>query len=351
MNTSVEIEQPNPSVAKDKSDMLLRVSVGIIVFILLLFAVPNILPEYWMRAVLMPILILGLAGLGLNVLFGYAGQASLGAAAFMAVGAFAAYSFMLRMPWVPIPIAFLLSGIVAGLTGIIVGLPSLRIKGFYLIAPTLTAQFMVIWIFTNFAWFYNYNPSLTISAPNWMMFGTDFGTPIGRYSIVVIATSVVTLVTYLMVHSQVGRNWMAVRDMDTAAAVIGVPIARTKLTAFFVSSFICGIAGVLWAFSYVGSIDAGGFNLDKSFQLFFVIIIGGLGSVFGSYIGAAFIIFMPIVLEILVKLLALDGLINQSFLSNMQKVIFGMVIIYLLIRQPEGAMKFVSGLRARFQKQ
>tara|TARA_B100001057_G_scaffold234266_1_gene234597 strand:+ start:555 stop:1652 length:1098 start_codon:yes stop_codon:yes gene_type:complete len=311
-------------------------------FFVLFYFVPFHTSEYWMRAIIMPTLILGLAGLGLNLLFGYAGQASLGTAAFMAVGAFAAYNLMYRVDWLPLPIAYIVAGVISGLTGLIFGLPSLRIKGFYLIASTLTAQFFAIWFFTNFGWFYNYNPALTISAPSWDIFGFDFSGPRGRYWIVVSTTALLTLFSIYIVNSQTGRNWKAIRDLDTAASVVGVPILRTKLSVFFVSSFICGIAGILWGFAYLGAIDATGFSLDKSFQLLFIIIIGGLGSISGSYIGSAIIVLTPILLNILTKNTGLDQLLDQAFLSNMQKVLFGVLIIFLLIRQPEGVLSIIK---------
>lgn len=320
----------------------LKFGIPLLIFFVLFYFVPFHTSEYWMRAIIMPTLILGLAGLGLNLLFGYAGQASLGTAAFMAVGAFAAYNLMYRVDWLPLPVAYIVAGVIAGLTGLIFGLPSLRIKGFYLIAPTLTAQFFAIWFFTNFGWFYNYNPALTISAPSWDIFGFDFSGPRGRYWIVVFTTALLTLFSFYIVNSQTGRNWKAIRDLDTAAAVVGVPVLRTKLSVFFVSSFICGIAGILWGFAYLGAIDATGFSLDKSFQLLFIIIIGGLGSIFGSYIGSAIIVLTPILLNIITKNTGLDQLFDQAFLSNMQKVLFGVLIIFLLIRQPEGVLSLIN---------
>lgn len=347
MNTLTDTTKKSQTRGSAHSVNWARSGLLAIVLIALFYVIPVYSTDYWMRAILMPTLILGLAGLGLNLLFGYAGQASLGTAAFMAVGAFAAYNIMLRASWVPLPLAYLSAGVIAGLAGVVFGLPSLRIKGFYLIASTLLAQFLTIWIFTNFGWFYNNNPALTISASNWSVFGYDLSSPTGRYLIVVFTVTVLTWFSYNIVHSQVGRNWMAVRDMDTAAAVIGVPIARTKLTAFFVSSFVCGIAGILWGFAYLGSIDATGFSLDKSFQLLFIAIIGGLGSIFGSYVGAALIVLTPIVLNILTKNIGLDAYVDQAFLSNMQKVLFGSLIIYLLIRQPDGVMKIITQRFAR----
>ena len=320
----------------------IKIGFSLFIIFVLFYVVPFHTSEYWMRAIIMPTLILGLAGLGLNLLFGYAGQASLGTAAFMAVGAFAAYNLMYRIDWLPLPIAYIVAGLLSGLIGLIFGLPSLRIKGFYLIASTLTAQFFAIWFFTNFGWFYNYNPALTISAPSWDVLGFDFSSPRGRYWIVVFTATALTLFSVSIVNSQTGRNWKAIRDLDTAAAVVGVPVLRAKLSVFFVSSFICGIAGILWGFAYLGAIDATGFSLDKSFQLLFIIIIGGLGSISGSYIGSAIIVLTPILLSILTKNTGLDQIMDQAFLSNMQKVLFGILIIFLLIRQPEGVLSILN---------
>ncbi|MEY4582510.1 MAG: hypothetical protein RL701_7213, partial [Pseudomonadota bacterium] len=222
---------------------------------------PFVGSDYLYNAVLVPGLVLSLAGLGLNLLTGYAGQLSLGSAAFMAVGAFAAYNFLLRIPGMPLLAATALGGLTAAAVGVAFGLPSLRIKGFYLIVSTLAAQFFVQWVLTKFSWFSNDNPSGVISAPRLIVLGHDFGTPVGRYLLTLGVVTVLTLAAYNIVHSQTGRRFMAVRDMDTAAAVLGIPILRTKLLAFAVSSFYVGVAGVLWAFAYLGTVEPHGFDL------------------------------------------------------------------------------------------
>lgn len=297
--------------------------------------VPLVASEYWFNAVLTPFLVLALAGLGLNLLTGCTGQLSLGSAAFMAVGAFAAYNFTLRVPGLPLLASFALGGLTAAAFGILFGLPSLRIKGFYLIVSTLAAQFFVPWVLTRFGWFSNYNPSGVISAPKLEILGQSFDSPSGRY---LLALGIVTALTWFalnLVRSSTGRNWMAVRDMDTAAAVIGVPLFQAKLLAFAVSSFYCGIAGVLWAFAYVGTVEPHGLDLNRSFQVLFIVIIGGLGSVLGSFLGAAFMVLFPILLANTTSTL-LPGLVDASNQQNLEKIIFGSLIVLVLIKEPEG---------------
>ncbi|MCW5624257.1 MAG: branched-chain amino acid ABC transporter permease, partial [Burkholderiales bacterium] len=273
-----------------------RLSLGL----LLAFAfvvVPFIGNEYWFNAILIPLLVFSLAALGLNILTGYTGQLSLGSAAFMAVGAYAAYNFALRIPGLPLPLSFLLGGLVSAAVGVLFGLPSLRIKGFYLIVSTLAAQFFIQWVLVKFGWFSNFTPSGVISAPKLEILGRDFSSPAGRYLLTLGIVSLLTWFAANLVRSATGRNWMAVRDMDTAATVIGIPIFRAKLLAFAVSSFYLGIAGMLWAFAYLGTVEPHGLDLNRSFQILFIIIIGGMGSIIGNFFGAAFIVLFPILLS------------------------------------------------------
>lgn len=309
-------------------------------------AVPFLGNDYWFSAILIPFLVLSLAGLGLNLLTGYAGQLSLGSAAFMAVGAFAAYNFELRVPGLPLLVSLVLGGVVAGLVALLFGLPSLRIKGFYLIVSTLAAQFFVQWALTKFSWFSNDNASGVISAPRLEILGVDFASPAGRY---LLTLGVVVALFWLgqnLVRSELGRNWMAVRDMDTAAAVIGIPLAKTKLLAFAISGFFLGVAGSLWAFTYLGTVEPHGFDLNRSFQVLFIIIIGGLGSILGNFLGAAFIVLFPLLLSNLAGLLP-AGLIDVGQLENLQKMVFGALIIAFLIKEPEGLARLWQGLRER----
>src|SRR5215471_1843948 len=297
--------------------------------------VPMIGNDYWFGAILIPFLILSLAALGLNILTGYAGQLSLGSAAFMAVGAFAGFNLMLRIPGLPVLVAFVGAGLVAAGVGLLFGLPSLRIKGFYLAVTTLAAQFVIEWVLTKFAWFSNYNPSGVISAQKMVILGIHVDKPVGRYLLTLGVVSVLALVAKNLVPGSIGRSWMAVRDMDVAAEVIGIPMLRTKLSAFAVSSFYCGIAGALWAFAYLGSVEPQAFDLTRSFQILFMIIIGGMGSVLGSFLGAAFIVLLPIFLNVTAHSLFSGG-VSQSLASNLELMTFGALIIFFLAVEPHG---------------
>ncbi len=308
--------------------------------------IPAIGNDYWFSAILIPFLVLGLAGLGLNLLTGYAGQLSLGSSAFMSVGAFGAYNALVRLPGLPLPIGLAVGGVAAALVGVFFGLPSLRIKGFYLIVSTLAAQFFVEWAFTKFGWFSNYNASGVISAPPLLLFGHDFGDPRGRYLLTLSVVVVLTVLVRNVVRGDAGRSWMAVRDMDTAAAVVGIPILRTKLSAFAASSFICGVAGALWAFTYLGTVEPHGFDLDRSFQILFIIIIGGLGSVAGSFLGSAFIVLVPILMDIIGRAVV-GGSVDASRLENIQKIVFGGLIIVFLLKEPQGLARLFQTSRRR----
>lgn len=311
------------------------------VALLLAFAfliVPLIANEYWLSAILIPLLIFALATLGLNLLTGYAGQLSLGTAAFMAVGAFAAYNFVLRVPGIPLLVAFAAAGVCAALVGIVFGLPSLRIKGFYLAVATLAAQFFVVWALTKFGWFSNYSSSGVINAQKMTILGHSFDSPLAKYMLVLSIVALLALAAKNMVRSSVGRAWMAVRDMDVAAEVIGIRILHTKLLAFAVSSFYCGVAGALYAFAYLGTVEPEGFNLDLSFRVLFMVIIGGAGSVLGSFLGAGFIVLLPIFLDTMAHPieLALGMTLPPGLMSNLELIVFGSLIIFFLIVEPNG---------------
>jgi len=277
-------------------------------------------------------LIFSLAALGLNLLTGYAGQLSLGSAAFMAVGAFASYNFMLRVPGIPLLLAFALGGLCAAGLGIIFGLPSLRVRGFYLAASTLATQFFVVWALTKVQWFTNYSSSGVITAQKLEILGFAFDTPMTKYLLVLGIVAVLALLAKNLVRSNIGRCWMAVRDMDVAAEVIGIRLMHTKLLAFAVSSFYCGVAGALYAYAYLGTVEPEAYNLDLSFRILFMVIIGGLGSIMGSFLGAAFIVLLPTVLNMLAHALG----ISTAVASNLELMVFGALIIFFLIVEPHG---------------
>ncbi len=296
--------------------------------------VPLTASSYLFSAILIPFLILSLAALGLNILTGYAGQVSLGTAAFMAVGAFASYNFVLRVPGIPLLLAFACGGLSAAAVGILFGLPSLRIRGFYLAVATLAAQFFIVWCLTKIGWLTNYSASGVITAQPLVILGYAFDTPPAKYLFVLAIVSLMALAAKNMVRSNTGRKWMAVRDMDVAAEVIGIRLISAKLLAFAVSSFYCGVAGALYAYAYLGTVEPEGFNLDLSFRILFMVIIGGLGSILGSFLGAAFIVLTPILLNILVHTFAES--LPSTFTSNMEPMVFGGMIIFFLIVEPHG---------------
>jgi branched-chain amino acid transport system permease protein len=312
--------------------------IGIALLLVLAFVVvPLVANQYWFSAILIPFLIFSLATLGLNILTGYAGQLSLGSAAFMAVGAFGAYNLILRMNMPIIP-AFLLGGLSAAGVGILFGLPSLRIKGFYLAVATLAAQFFVVWALTKFGWFSNYSSSGVITAQDMEILGFAIDTPMSKYLLTLTFVSILALMAKNMVRSNTGRSWMAVRDMDVAAEVIGIPLMKTKLLAFAISSFYCGVAGALAAYCYLGTVEPDYFTLDLSFKILFMVIVGGVGSILGSFFGAAFITLLPIFLNIVLHpLFGLFGIdISTAIVSNMELMIFGGLIIFFLAVEPHG---------------
>ena len=326
--TSYTADQRIFPIRQDRIGMALILAAAFVVL-------PIIGNDYWFGAILIPFLILSLAALGLNILTGYAGQLSLGSAAFMAVGAFAAFNLMLRVPGMPLLAAFALAGLVAAAVGLVFGLPSLRIKGFYLAVTTLAAQFFIEWALTKFGWFSNHNPSGVISAQKMVILGYRFETPVRRYLLTLGLVAVLALAAKNMVRSRVGRAWMAVRDMDVAAEVIGIPMLRTKLLAFAVSSFYCGVAGALWAFAYLGTVEPQAFDLTRSFQILFMIIIGGVGSVLGAFLGAAFIVLLPIFLNVTTHAL-LPARMSGTLSSNLELIVFGALIIFFLAVEPHG---------------
>jgi branched-chain amino acid transport system permease protein len=301
--------------------------------------IPAVGSEYWLLTIMIPFLVYALAALGLNLLTGYAGQVSLGTGGFMAAGAFATYKLTTSFPGINIVVILILAGLITALIGVLFGFPSLRIKGFYLAVATLAAQFFLIWMFNKFPWFYNYSASGVISAPPRAVFGHLYVTgaeadPRAKYLFVLTVVVVLALVAKNLVRGRIGRAWMAIRDMDIAAEIIGIDPLRTKLLAFAVSSFYCGIAGAMWAFIYTGAVEAGAFEIDRSFQILFMIIIGGLGSILGAFLGAAFIVLLPILLDSVPRMAGLDLPVN--IVTNLQSMVFGALIIFFLIVEPRG---------------
>ncbi|SES26912.1 branched-chain amino acid transport system permease protein [Rhizobium sp. NFR03] len=309
-------------------------------------AVPLLATNYLFEAILLPFLALSLAGVGLNILTGYAGQVSLGSAAFMAVGAYAAYNLNLRVEGLPLIGSLVLAGLSAAVIGLAFGLPSLRLKGFYLAVSTLAAQFFVQWALTKFSWFSNDSASGVIDAPPLNIGGVALDGPVGRYLFALTVVAVLTFLSHRLVISQTGRNFIAVRDNETAARIIGVPVLKTKLLAFAVSSFIIGIAGVLWAFAYLRTVEPAGFNLDRSFQILFIVIIGGLATIRGAFFGAALIVVFPLVLSRF-GAFVLGDVFDSGVLDMSQRIVLGALIILFLVLEPDGLAALGHRIRRR----
>lgn len=314
-----------------------RIGIGVILAVALV-VLPLFGSEYLLNVVMIPFLVFALAAIGLNILTGYAGLLSLGTAGFMGVGAYACYKLTTSFPGVNIVVWILVSGLFSSLVGVLFGLPSLRIKGFYLAVATLAAQFFLQWCFQRVPWLYNYNVSGAIEVPTRTGFGLALtgpnAAPATRYMVVALVVILLTFVASNLVHGRIGRMWMAVRDMDIAAELIGIRLLRTKLVAFAVSSYYCGVAGALMVFLWYGSAEPDLFSINQSFLILFMVIIGGLGSLIGSYFGAALIYLLPIALRGLLPALGLE--IAPSSVEHMTTILVGALIILFLILEPNG---------------
>ncbi len=325
--TTYRADQAVFPIAQDRIALALLLAIAAVV-------IPLAASEYLFRAILIPFLILSLAALGLNILVGYCGQISLGTGAFMAVGAYAAYNFQVRIEGMPLIASVLLGGVCATVIGVLFGIPSLRIKGLYLAVATLAAQFFVDWAFLRISWFTNNSSSGSVSVAQLHVFGWIVNTPVEKYLLCLGFLIVFAVLAKNLVRGHIGREWMAIRDMDVAAAVIGIRPVYAKLTAFAVSSFIVGVAGALWGFVHLGSWEPAAFSIDRSFQLLFMIIIGGLGSIMGSFFGAAFIVVLPIVLDNLPNWFGIP--VDTALAAHLTSMIFGALIVFFLIVEPHG---------------
>jgi len=329
--TSYQADQALFPIRQDQIGLVLILAIAFI-------AVPLTASEFIIDSVITPILIFSLAAIGLNLLTGYTGLLSLGTGAFMGVGAFACYKLTTFFPGINIIVLIVCSGFVSAAAGIVFGLPSLRIKGFYLAVATLAAQFFLSWCFIRIPWLYNYNISASIEVPTRTMFGIPITGPnasvVTRYLIVL---SIVTAMTWLasnLIRGRIGRTWMAVRDMDIAAELIGIKLYQTKLLAFAVSSFYCGVAGAMLVFLWLGSAESESFSINQSFLVLFMVIIGGLGSLLGSFLGATLIFGLPIVLRMIRTVFDLP--LTSAHVEHINFITLGTLIILFLIAEPNG---------------
>ena len=300
--------------------------------------------EYWYTSILIPWLCLALATIGQQIVMGYTGQLALGAAGFMAAGAFAMFNLILRVPDLGFVGSLIVSGLIAAAFGILFGLPSLKVRGIYLMVATLASQFFIIWMIDKFGWFKNYDSSGIITAQDIVILGKPFTTPLAMYFVCLAVTTILTLLAMNMARGSTGRNWMAVRDMDIAAESMGVSLLRTKVQAFAISAFYCGVAGALFAFCYLKSLEPVAFDIKLSFKILFMCILGGLGTINGAFIGAAFILLFPVLLNAIGNNV-FHGAIDATIISSIEQVIFGLLMIIFMIYEPLGMAKLWENLK------
>ncbi len=335
--TSYRADQQIFAIAQD------RWAIGLLLLVAFV-GVPALASDYMFKAILVPFLILSLAAIGVNILVGYCGQISLGSGGFMAVGAYAAYNAFVRIDGIPLIAALLTGGVCAAMVGVLFGIPSLRVRGLYLAVATLAAQFVCDWAFLRIKWFTNNSTSGSVSVAEMNMFGWSITSPMDKYLFCLIVVAVFALLAKNLVRGAIGREWMAIRDMDVAAAVVGIRPMYAKLTAFAVSSFIVGVAGAMWGFVYLGAWEPAAFSVDRSFQLLFMVIIGGMGSIMGSFFGAAFIVILPIFLNqflpVLGRLVGVE--ISTAGIAHTEIMIFGALIVWFLIVEPHGLARLWS---------
>ncbi len=313
--------------------------VGLIIVLAIAFLVlPIVASDFFLSSIMIPFLVFALAAIGLNILMGYAGQLSLGTGAFMGVGAYSCYKLTTIFPDLNILIVLLLSGFFSAGVGVVFGLPSLRIKGLYLAITTLAAQFFLEWCFIRVGWLYNYNDSGAIEVPQRELFGLavtgPHATPETRYLIILTIVAVMTLVAANVLRGRIGRSWMMIRDMDIAAELMGVRPLYAKLSAFAFSSYYCGVAGALMVFMWLGSAEVEAFDINHSFLVLFMVIIGGMGSLTGCFMGAAFIWVLPVILRAIPPAFELD--ILAATMEHISSIIIGALIIFFLIVEPHG---------------
>ncbi len=309
-----------------------------VIFLTAFVVIPLAANDFFPTSIMIPFLVFALAAIGLNVLTGYAGQLSLGTGAFRGVGAYSAYKLTSIFPDANLIVVLLASGLFSAAIGVLFGLPSLRIKGLYLAVTTLAAQFFLEWCFIRIPWLYNYNASGAIEVQQREMFGIIVtgaaAAPLTQYF---FALGIVVLLTWLVsnvIRGRIGREWMMIRDMDIAAELIGVRPLTAKLSAFAVSSYLCGVAGAMMVFFWLGAAEPSAFAISLSFQVLFMAILGGLGSLIGSFMGAAFIWILPVLLRSVLPSLGLE--VGAETVEHLTSMIIGGLIIFFLIAEPHG---------------
>jgi branched-chain amino acid transport system permease protein len=303
--------------------------------VLFIVVVPTTLSEYYISIVNL-ILIAVVGALGLNILVGYTGQISIGHGALMSVGAYTAANLITRMDtpfWVAVPAG----GLMAAAIGAVIGVPSLRIKGLYLAIATLAAQLIIEWTINHVPWISG-GVQASIEVPRPRLFGHALGSQTQLYLFLLFFAALAIIATINLVRSRIGRAFVAIRDHDIAAELIGIDIFRYKLIAFAISSFYAGVTGVLYTY-YLGVANYEQFQINVSIDYLAMIIIGGLGSVLGSILGAVFVTLLPIATRLFLEgfgSLFLSQADLANIIPNLRLVIFGALIVLFLALEPEG---------------
>jgi branched-chain amino acid transport system permease protein len=338
------------SYASDMALYPLPIARGTVIGLLVLFIVivPLVFGEYYLSIINL-VLISIVGALGLNILVGYTGQISIGHAAFMSVGAYTAANLAVRagLPfWITLPAG----GLMAAIVGAVVGIPSLRIKGLYLAIATLAGQLIIEWIINHVPWISG-GTQASIQVPRPSLFGFEMKTQGELYFFLLFFALIAIVAALNLVRSRIGRAFVAIRDQDIAAEIIGIDIFRYKLIAFAISSFYAGVCGVLYTY-YFGIANYEQFQLGVSIEYLAMIIIGGLGSVLGSILGAAFVALLPLVIRTVME--SVGGFFfaaNEmaTVVSSMRLVIFGALIIVFLVLEPEGLNRLWRNIRNYFR--
>ena len=331
---------------------ILQDRIAIIFYLFVAFIViPIFGSDFFINSMMIPFLIFALAAIGLNILTGFTGQISLGTGAFMGVGAYSCYKLVTIFPDTNVILLIVISGFFSAAIGMVFGLPSLRIKGFYLVVTTLAAQFFLEWCFIRIEWLYNYNTSGAIEVPrrevfNVLVTGPE-ATAVTQYLVVLSIVVAMTWIASNLIHGRIGRSWMMIRDMDIAAELMGVRPLYAKLSAFAVSSFYAGVAGAMMVFMWLGAAEVESFDVNHSFLILFMVIIGGLGSIKGSFLGAAFIWMLPVVLRAFPKALGLN--VPVATVEHVNFMIIGGLIIFFLIIEPNGLARIWALLKQKLR--
>ena len=316
--------------------------------VLMFLVLPLILHEYYLSIInLVSIAVVG--ALGLNILVGYTGQISIGHGAFMSVGAYTAANLVVRLGlpfWVALPAG----GLMAAAVGAVVGIPSLRIKGLYLAIATLAGQLIIEWVINHVTWISG-GVQASIQMPRPSLFGHEIATQTEMYFFLLFFVVVAVVGTMNLVRSRIGRAFIAIRDQDIAAEIIGIDIFRYKLVAFGISSFYAGVTGVLYTY-YLGIANYEQFQIVTSIDYLAMIIIGGLGSILGSIFGAIFVTLLPIVIRLAMEnwgAFLFAGADINNLIPNLRLIVFGGLIIVFLVLEPEGLNRLWRNIRSYFR--